>query len=269
MAKQSTWRTKNARLACPTEYFHSSGATSLSIVVRGSNAVGSFVMRSIIPGTVFVPPDDTTGVPGYVHGGTAVAQTRPEDPDLCIGRPIAFQSPSIHGKDRPKPLEISMGESRWCAVGHSERNSHEPLMMSKEFTKFKIRATCPRNRESLPNIDPKFTAGQWLEQFKFGSTRVRFETCWNKSDDSTPTHIRTIQGRCSRAIASPEFRKNKIQTPHGWTYAVYHSSFQQYLDKILLIGLIARAIGKKGDKYVTSRPHLTCSSVELLPFGRK
>ena len=39
---------------------HSGGATTLSFVMKGANAVGSFVMRSIVSGTVFDPPDGTT-----------------------------------------------------------------------------------------------------------------------------------------------------------------------------------------------------------------
>ena len=73
VAKQPPWRTKNARLACMYELNvnvvvanqsilgtrHSGGATTLSFFVEGANAVGSFVLRSIISGIMLVPPDDT------------------------------------------------------------------------------------------------------------------------------------------------------------------------------------------------------------------
>ena len=39
---------------------------------------------------------------------------------LGIGRPIAFQSPSVHGKDTSKPLENHIGERRWHVVGYSK-----------------------------------------------------------------------------------------------------------------------------------------------------
>ena len=87
----------------------------------------------------------------FVNGVTAVVHAQPEDPDLCIGipiafhptaatirpiapkparfcnpgigEPIAFQSPSVHGKDTTKPREIHMGERCWYIVGYSVRNS--------------------------------------------------------------------------------------------------------------------------------------------------
>ena len=65
-----------------------------------------------------------------------------------------------------------------------------------------------------------------------------------KSDDSTPAKNRVIQGHCSRPIANPEFFKNLIDTPLGWTNAIFQSCSQQYLDKILLNGLIAGGKGR-------------------------
>ena len=87
------------------------------------------------------------------YGQTAVAQAQPEDPDLCIGRPtafrpeitppppdrllggpIAFQSPSGHGKHTSKPRESHIGERRWYGIDYNGRNSKEPKMISKAFT---------------------------------------------------------------------------------------------------------------------------------------
>ena len=96
----------------------------------------------------------------------------PKIPDLCIGRPIAFH-PSAHEKDKSDPLDIHMGASRWYVVGYSHRNSHEPQMISKEYTRnlrsephFRdVDGSCPRRsvmqkvRKRLQNIDPKFTDG--------------------------------------------------------------------------------------------------------------
>ena len=102
----------------------------------------------------------------FTNGGTAVVEAQPEDPDLRIGRPIAFhpeitppppprdrlytghpysakpgigrptanQSPSVHGKDTSKPRATHSGERRWYVGGCSGRNSHGPKMISKEFT---------------------------------------------------------------------------------------------------------------------------------------
>ena len=88
-----------------------------------------------------------------IIGRPVVAHGKPEDPDLCIGRPtafhpditpppppsdrlhpgqpdsarlgiggpIAFQSPSVQGEDTPKPLEIPIGDRRWCTAGKSEK----------------------------------------------------------------------------------------------------------------------------------------------------
>ena len=92
-----------------------------------------------------------------MNGGTAVAQAQAKDPDLCIGRPIAFHPEvtpppppeRLHqasqilpgrasenrlladhhqcaGKRLPKLGESHIGERRWCVVGCSERHSHVP-----------------------------------------------------------------------------------------------------------------------------------------------
>ena len=56
----------------------------------------------------------------FINGGTEVAHAQLGDPDLCIGRPIEFQSPSVHGKDSSKPSETHTGERRWYTVGYRE-----------------------------------------------------------------------------------------------------------------------------------------------------
>ena len=43
-----------------TEYFHSGGATTMSVIVNGTNAVNSSIMRSTIAWKRFVPRDNTT-----------------------------------------------------------------------------------------------------------------------------------------------------------------------------------------------------------------
>ena len=79
-----------------------------------------------------------------------------------------------------------------------------------------------------------------------GSNGVRFETCWYKSDNNTPAHVRAIQGHCSRPInCFPEFFKHIVEILHGWTYSIQHSSSQPYLEKILLHGLLAGGIGSE------------------------
>ena len=60
------------------------------------------------------------------------------------GRPTAFQSPSVHVKDTSKTREIHSGERRWCVVGCSGRNSHLPVLISKELTRV------PRSDPSSP-----------------------------------------------------------------------------------------------------------------------
>ena len=69
-----------------------------------------------------------------MNGGAAVAPAQAEDPEVRIGRPIAYQS-SKRKKDNSEPLEIPFGERRWCVVGYSKRTSHEPAMISEEFTR--------------------------------------------------------------------------------------------------------------------------------------
>ena len=97
-----------------------------------------------------------------INGGAAVVHAQPGDPDLCIGRPIAFHPeitppplhrlypgqpdsarPGIggpiafpvtifvHGKDTSKSHEIQIGERLCCVVGYSERTLHEPKTISK------------------------------------------------------------------------------------------------------------------------------------------
>ena len=50
--------------------------------------------------------------------------------------------------------------------------------------------------------------------FKLGSNRVRLETCWY--DDNTPTHIRAVQGHCSRPIANSLFLNQKHDRDSAW-----------------------------------------------------
>ena len=87
-----------------------------------------------------------------------------------------------------------------------------------------------------------FTAEQRLEQLKLGSNRVRFETCWFKSDNSTPAFFDQFKVSAADQLRTPEFIEHMIEIPHGWTNVTYHSasqsSSQQYLDTILLNGLI-------------------------------
>ena len=47
-----------------------------------------------------------------------------------------------------------------------------------------------------------------------------------------------IQGHCSRSIENPRLFKHVIGILHGWTNVIYHSSSQQYLNKILFNDLI-------------------------------
>ena len=59
------------------------------------------------------------------------------------------------------------------------------------------------NYEKAPNIDPHVTPEQWLGPLKLGSHRVRFETCWCKSDDSTPADVREIQWSLLKTNCEP------------------------------------------------------------------
>ena len=110
----------------------------------------------------------------------------PNTPDrLYPGQPhsaIAFQSPSVHGKDTSKAREIHFGEG----CGYSGRNSYEQQVISKEFTRIQRSNPGFHEIERLPNIDPNVTTELWLEQLKLESNRVRFETCWYKSVNITP-----------------------------------------------------------------------------------
>ena len=99
---------------------------------------------------------------------------------------------------------------------------------------------------------PHITAEEWLEQLDLGSTGVRFETCWCKSEDNTPAFSRAIQGHCSRPIDYGPRVLPKHHRNTAWKNVIYHSSSQQYLDKTLLNGLIARGIGRKVSRQACS-----------------
>ena len=61
------------------------------------------------------------------------------------------------------------------------------------------RSVMRKVKKRLPSIDPN---DKWLEQIQLGSNRVRFESCWYKSDDSTPAYIHATYSRpCSRPTA--------------------------------------------------------------------
>ena len=175
-------------------------ARSKCIRLRGlKNKPWSYAMGTSIVGVRTT--DRMTGMCFFVNGGTAVTQAQPEYPDLCIVRPIvfipntpdrlypgqphsaiAFQSPSVHGKDTSKAREIHSGGG----CGYSGRNSYEQQVISKEFTRISRSKPGFHEIERLPNIDPNVTTELWLEQLKLGSNRVRFETCWYKSVNITP-----------------------------------------------------------------------------------
>ena len=50
----------------------------------------------------------------FVNGGTAVAPAQPEDPELSIGRPIAFRSPTA---PPPRPNRLQPLSTRPCIRG--------------------------------------------------------------------------------------------------------------------------------------------------------
>ena len=52
----------------------------------------------------------------FQNGGTAVAQAQPEDPDLCIGRPIAFH-PEIAPPPPPDRLHPGHTDSARLGIG--------------------------------------------------------------------------------------------------------------------------------------------------------
>ena len=121
--------------------------------------------------------------PDRLHPG------QPNSARPCIGRPIASQSPKDEN-DHSKQLEFPIGERRWYVVSYSESISHESKMIAEEVT----RTLRQKVRKRVPHIEPNFTAEAWLEQLKWRSSRVRFETCWLMNDDDTPGYIRAIQG---------------------------------------------------------------------------
>ena len=60
------------------------------------------------------------------HYPTDYSQAQPEDPDLCIGRPIAFQSSSAHGEDTSKPrvkLTLVKDVGMWLATAGGIRTN--------------------------------------------------------------------------------------------------------------------------------------------------
>ena len=147
----------------------------------------------------------------------------PGQPDSArprIGRPVAFQSPSVLRKDTSKPREIPIDERRWFSIGKGERNSNEPKMTSKEFTRV------PRSEPHFHDVDG---ACQWssvtqkvLERFTKHRPEVHRrtivgtifigETWWYINDDCAPAYVRDIlQGHRSRPTANPEFFKNMME----------------------------------------------------------
>ena len=108
---------------------------------------------------------------------------------------------------------------------------HENSQVRAEFHDIDgVTSVVEKNMKKFTKINPRTTTGAWLEQLNMGPNRLRFETCWHKKDDDTSAYIRAIQGHCSRSSANPEFFKNMIEIPQGWTNVICHSSSQQYLD---------------------------------------
>ena len=100
------------------------------------------------------------------------------------------------------------------------------------------------SKEKVPKCRPSVHGRAVVGAIKkWRSNRVRFETCWY--DEATPAKIRAVFGHCSRLFVNPEFFRNMIEIPYGWTNAIHHSMSQQYLDKVLLGSLIAGRTGRK------------------------
>ena len=100
----------------------------------------------------------------FINEGTAVGQAQPEDPDLCIGRsvafhpevtppppdrlypgqldstkpgfgrPISFQSPSVYGKDHRNRVQLTQVKDVGFKLAAAEEiHSYELKMMSKDL----------------------------------------------------------------------------------------------------------------------------------------
>ena len=176
-----------------------------------------------------------------INGGAAVAHAQPGDPDLCIGRPIAFHPeitpPPPHHRLYPgQPHSagpIALQSPYLCTVKthrHHKNSGHDvDSACHWRLVVQKGRGKVPQNR---PKVHSRAVV---VFFFTLGSNGVRFEACLY--DETTPAHIRSLQGHCSRPVAKPEFFEHMFEIPHGCTNVIYQSSSRQH-------GLIAGGIGR-------------------------
>ena len=178
------------------------------------------------PSSEFAPDTEGTDVFFFCEWRYCrVAPVQPEDPEPSSGRPIAG-----HSQTAPPPPPDRLHPGHWetdCVLTTSAperqtrptRLSHRwktmvcGEMVSKEVTIILrsephflgVDGACQGQsvRNGLLNIDPNFTADEWLEHMNFGSKRVRFETCWHKHADDTPAYNRAIQGALLETNCEP------------------------------------------------------------------
>ena len=145
------------------------------------------------------------------------AKQSPKIP-ICAAGEIDCGSSRNHAATR-HPTDCTQARTDCCPVTFCVRgDTSKPRQIHIGHEASQIRVTFPRCRgrvhgiifqKRLPNIDSNATTEEWLEQLKFGSRRVSFETCRHKSDDDTPAYIRVVPSDCSRPIVNFEFFKKR------------------------------------------------------------
>ena len=191
-------------------------------------------------------------------GGTAVAQAPPEDPDLCIGRPVAFH-PEIRPPPPPDHLDPGQPDSARPAVGGPNAFQSPSIarwrhldtggmwwVTAKDFraSHISMTLTAPvHGRQSYRKLArgfrtmfPTSPPEQRLEQLKLGSKRVRFDTCWYRRNEVTPAYIRAFQ----RHTCNLSFKFRTVPRPtFCW-----------------IVWLQEEQARKKAAKHVTSLPRI-------------
>ena len=176
--------------------------------------------------------DRMTGMCFFVNGGTALTQAQPEYPDLCIGRPIvftpntpdrlypgqphstiAFQSPSVHGKDTSKAREIHLGQG----CGYSGTNSYEPQVISKKSREFKDQSQISTKLKGFQTSTRTLPPNCVWNSCNWDRIESVLRPAGTKVSTSLQHKSRATQDHCSRPIGNREFFKNIIEKTRGWT----------------------------------------------------
>ena len=108
--------------------------------------------------------------------------------------------------------------------------------------------------EELPNIGPNLNSRRMVPTRNWNRTESVLKLVGTSMKTTLQRTCELFKVSARGPIAKSEFSKNMIEILRGCADVIHHSSSQQYLDKLMLRGLILQEeqTEKKADNHVTS-----------------